>query len=101
MAAKTLQEFYDRMMLHFSGYSNREEAEQRINAFSGGNECLLKMQVPFLVVFTEDDPVSPGGPKPSWVEVIRRCERAALAMYPNGSHCACYDGWRGRKWMDR
>lgn len=101
MAANTLQEFYERTMLHFSGYSDREEAERRINGFSGSNECLLKVQVPFLVVFTEDDPVAPGGPKPSWVQVVSKCERAALALFPSGSHLACYDGWRLRKWTDR
>lgn len=100
MAAETLQELYNKMMLHFSGYSDRAEAERRLNAFSGGNECLLSIKVPFFVAFTKDDPVAPGGPKPSWVKVISKCERAALALFPSGSHCACYDGWRMGKWID-
>jgi len=101
MSAPTLQEVYNRSMLHFSGYTDREEAERRINAFSGGCECLTSMKVPLLVVATEDDPIAPGGPKDSWVKVITHCERAALASYPNGSHVGCYDGWHGKKWVDR
>lgn len=96
----TLQEFYDICMRHFSGYSDPEEAERRINAFSGGCACLREMPVPFLYVCTLDDPVAPGGPRPEWVTVIKECENAALALFPCGSHLGCYDSWRFTRWVD-
>lgn len=101
VTASTLQDLYDITMRYFSGYSDPEEAESRINAFSGGNECLLKNKIPFLCVYTEDDPVAPGGPKQSWIDVIERCDHSAIALMPNGSHLACFDGWNLSKWVDR
>merc|ERR1712054_85000 len=80
VVAKTMQEFYDICMRSFSGYTDPEEAERRINPFSGGtNECMLAFKVPCLVCFTEDDPVAPGGPRSSWVDIISKCGYAALA----------------------
>lgn len=101
MAATTLQEMYDLTMLFFSGYSDRAEAERLINGFSGSNKCLETVAVPFLVIFTADDPAQPGGPRQEWVDVISKCEKAAMAIYPNGGHLGCYDGWRGARWTDR
>lgn len=102
MCAQTGQEFYDICMQNFSGYKNREEAERRINAFSSGkNECMLDYKVPCLVCFTEDDPVAPGGPRSSWVEVIKKCDNAALALFPTGTHLACYDSWSLSRWVDK
>eukprot|EP00401_Gymnodinium_catenatum_P039411 CAMPEP_0117475334 /NCGR_PEP_ID=MMETSP0784-20121206/9741_1 /TAXON_ID=39447 /ORGANISM="" /LENGTH=422 /DNA_ID=CAMNT_0005269577 /DNA_START=98 /DNA_END=1367 /DNA_ORIENTATION=- len=101
LAAPTLQEFYDIAMKHFSGYKDHAEAERRINAFSTGNECMLNFQKPFLVAFTTDDPVAPGGPRESWVRVIEKCEYAALALFPSGSHLGCYDSLRLTRWVDK
>lgn len=102
MKAKTMQEFYDVCMESFSGYTDREEAERRINPFNGGtNTCMLSFKVPCLVCFTEDDPVAPGGPRSSWVDVVDKCEYAALAIFPTGSHLACYDSWSLSRWVDR
>lgn len=102
LSAKTLQDFYDIAHRRFSGYTDPKEAEQRINAFTGGScDCLAEVKVPLLIVFTEDDPVAPGGPTPSWVDVISKCENAALAMFPSGSHLGCYEGWGFRRWCDR
>lgn len=101
LSATTLQEFYDICMQHFSGYKDRAEAERRINPFNGGNECMLDVCVPFLVCFTEDDPVAPGGPRQCWLDVVKRCENAAVALYPSGSHLACYDSWRGSRWVEK
>lgn len=101
LAASTLQELYDLVMLHFSGYGDRAEAEEQINGFSGTNECLLTVAVPFLVAYTEDDPVAPGGPRAEWLEVIDRSEQAAVALYPSGSHLGCYDSWRLTRWVDK
>mmetsp|Transcript_81087 Transcript_81087/g.232979 ORF Transcript_81087/g.232979 Transcript_81087/m.232979 type:complete len:408 (+) Transcript_81087:59-1282(+) len=101
MAAQNLQDLYDLCMTYFSGYSDRDEAERQINGFSGSNECLMKIPVPFLVVYTEDDPVAPGGPRPEWVEVMDRCEKAAIAMFPSGSHLGCYDSWGLSRWVDK
>mmetsp|Transcript_6415 Transcript_6415/g.12238 ORF Transcript_6415/g.12238 Transcript_6415/m.12238 type:complete len:439 (+) Transcript_6415:85-1401(+) len=101
MRAKTMQEFYDICMRHFSGYTDREEAERRINPFNGGtNECMLCFKKPCLVCFTEDDPVAPGGPRKSWMEVIDNCAYAAAALFPTGSHLACYDTWSLSRWVD-
>jgi len=99
--AGTLQELYDVCMRSFSGYPSPAEAERRINGFSGGCEALRTVPVPFMVVFTDDDPVAPGGPRPSWVSVLRDCENAMLAIYPCGSHLGCYDSWRLTRWVDR
>jgi len=99
--AGTLQELYDVCMRSFSGYPCAAEAERRINAFSGGCERLQAVPVPFLVVFTEDDPVAPGGPRPGWVSVLQGCESAMLAIYPCGSHLGCYDSWCLTRWVDR
>jgi len=102
MAAKTLQELYDICMEHFSGYSDRAEGERRINPFhSDTNECMLSFCVPFLVVFTEDDPVAPGGPRSSWLDVMAKCESACVAIYPYGSHLGCYDSLRLTRWVDK
>jgi len=102
MAAKTLQKMYDISMEHFSGYADRREAERRINPFCGGsNECMLEYKVPCLICFTEDDPVAPGGPRSSWVDVISKCGWAALALYPSGSHLGCYENWKLSRWIDR
>mmetsp|Transcript_83003 Transcript_83003/g.130553 ORF Transcript_83003/g.130553 Transcript_83003/m.130553 type:complete len:423 (+) Transcript_83003:54-1322(+) len=97
----THQQFYDIVMRHFSGYSDPDEAESRINAFSGGCENLRNLAKPFLYVCTEDDPVAPGGPRESWVSVIKQCENAALAYFPCGSHLACYDSLRLTRWLDQ
>jgi predicted alpha/beta-fold hydrolase len=102
MSAQTQQAFYDVCMSEFSGYSDREEAERRINPWNGGtNECMLSFRVPYLVCFCEDDPVAPGGPRKSWVDIISKCEFAALAMFQTGSHLACYDSWHLSRWVDR
>jgi len=102
MAAKTMQNMYDISMEHFSGYANRQEAERRINPFcGGGNECMLEYKVPCLICFAEDDPVAPGGPRSSWVDVISKCDWAALALYPSGSHLGCYENWKLLRWIDR
>jgi len=102
LAAKTMQEMYDISMEHFSGYADRREAERHINPFFGGsNECMLEYKVPCLVCFTEDDPVAPGGPRSSWLDVVSKCGSAALALYPSGSHLACYENWRLLRWVDR
>lgn len=100
MRAGTLQELYDIAMRHFSGYSDPGEAERRINVFSGGCESLRDIAVPFLYVCTEDDPVAPGGPRPSWVSTIAECENAALALFPCGSHLGCYNSLRFTRWVD-
>eukprot|EP00928_Gymnodinium_smaydae_P064555 TRINITY_DN4784_c0_g4_i1.p1 TRINITY_DN4784_c0_g4~~TRINITY_DN4784_c0_g4_i1.p1 ORF type:complete len:415 (+),score=35.87 TRINITY_DN4784_c0_g4_i1:44-1288(+) len=100
--ATSMQDFYDICMEHFSGYTNREEAERRINPFSvGNNECMLSFHVPYLVCFCEDDPVAPGGPRKSWVDLIDKCQSVALAMYAHGSHLACFDTWRFSRWIDK
>lgn len=102
MKAKTMQEFYDISMECFSGYGERQEAESRINAFNGGiNTCMLSFKVPCLVCFTEDDPVAPGGPRQSWLDVISKADYAAMALFPTGSHLACYDSWTLSRWVDR
>lgn len=101
LAATKLQDFYHICMQHFSGYNDLAEAERRINPFNGGNECLRDVCVPFLVAFTEDDPVAPGGPRQSWLDVVKTCENAAVAIYPSGSHLACYDSWRGTRWVEQ
>jgi predicted alpha/beta-fold hydrolase len=102
MKAKTMQEFYDITMRCFSGYSDRQEAERHINAFNGGtNKCMLEFTVPCLVCFTEDDPVAPGGPRSSWIDVVSKCENAAVALFPTGSHLACYESWSLSRWVDR
>lgn len=102
MEANTMQEFYDICMQKFSGYKDRAEAERRINAFNNGNnECMLSFSVPYLVCFCEDDPVAPGGPRSSWIDLVGRCENAAVALFPTGSHLACYDTWRLSRWVDR
>lgn len=100
--AKTMQEFYDICMQHFSGYTSREEAEQRINPFSDGtNKCMLSYRVPCLVCFTEDDPVAPGGPRSSWMDTVSESAYAAVALFPVGSHLACFDSWTLSRWVDR
>eukprot|EP00405_Crypthecodinium_cohnii_P008271 CAMPEP_0206423480 /NCGR_PEP_ID=MMETSP0324_2-20121206/2703_1 /ASSEMBLY_ACC=CAM_ASM_000836 /TAXON_ID=2866 /ORGANISM="Crypthecodinium cohnii, Strain Seligo" /LENGTH=408 /DNA_ID=CAMNT_0053888043 /DNA_START=40 /DNA_END=1266 /DNA_ORIENTATION=+ len=101
LAAQTLQELYNLSTTYFSGYSDRAEAERRLNAFSGSNEVLLKSPVPFLVVYTEDDPVAPGGPRQEWVGVMKRCEKAALALFPSGSHLGCYDSPLLSRWVEK
>lgn len=101
IAAKSLQECYDICMRHFSGYSDPDEAERLINVFNGGCEKLRNIEVPFLYVCTEDDPVAPGGPRPEWVNVLRECENAAIALFPCGSHLGCYDSWRFTRWVDK
>lgn len=102
MAATSCQELYDICMQHFSGYSDRSEAERRINPFHNDtNECLLSLCVPYLIAYTDDDPVAPGGPRDSWVDVIEKCEMACLALYPNGSHLGCYDSLRLTRWVDK
>jgi len=102
LAAETMQEMYDISMEHFSGYADRREAERRINPFCGGhNQCMLGYEVPCLVCFTEDDPVAPGGPRSSWVDVVSKCGAAALALYPSGSHLACFENWKLSRWVDR
>jgi len=101
MSAPSLQACYDICMRHFSGYSNPDEAERRVNSFSGGCECLKKMPVPFLYVCTVDDPVAPGGPKPEWISVIKECDNSAIVLFPCGSHLACYDSWRFTRWVDK
>merc|ERR1719235_298175 len=88
-------------MKHFGGYASRQEAEERINGFSGNNHALLKMKKPFFVVYTNDDPVAPGGPRKEWVEVAARSENSAITIFSNGSHLACYEGWRFTRWVDR
>jgi len=100
--ANTMQEFYDICMVYFSGYNDRDEAERRINPFNGGsNQCMLSFRVPYLVCFCEDDPIAPGGPRDSWLDVASKCEHAAVALFPTGSHLACFDTWRLSRWVDR
>lgn len=102
LAAKTMQKMYDISMEHFSGYADRREAERRINPFFGGsNECMLEYKVPCLVCFAEDDPVAPGGPHSSWLDVISKCGSAVLALYPSGSHLGCYENWKLSRWVDK
>lgn len=102
MLAPTLQEMYEACMTHFSGYKDRKEAEEKINPFGDGTcECLRHVKTPFLVVYTDDDPVSPGGPRPSWVKTISACEWAQLAIFPSGSHLGCYDSWHFTRWVDK
>eukprot|EP00929_Paragymnodinium_shiwhaense_P002458 TRINITY_DN102714_c0_g1_i1.p1 TRINITY_DN102714_c0_g1~~TRINITY_DN102714_c0_g1_i1.p1 ORF type:complete len:473 (+),score=88.51 TRINITY_DN102714_c0_g1_i1:80-1498(+) len=100
LRTKTLQEFYDLSARHFSGYEDPEEAERRLNPFSGHNRCMLKLKKPFMVIFTEDDPVAPGGPRDEWLEVVSRCDYAAVATFESGSHLACFDSWSGTRWLD-
>lgn len=102
LKASTMQEFYDICMRHFSGYTDRAEAECRINPFGDGtNKCMLSYTKPCMVIFAEDDPVAPGGPRPSWVDTLREAKNAALAIYPTGSHLACFDSWCLSRWIDR
>jgi len=102
MSAKTLQDLYDVVHRRFSGYTDPREAELRINAFTGGScDCLTRSKVPLLIVFTEDDPGAPGGPRTSWVDSIAKCENSALALFPSGSHLGCYEGWGLQRWIDR
>jgi len=100
--ATTLQSFYDITMRSFSGYADSQEAERRINAFTGDNNaCFYTYPVPVLYVGIEDDPVAPGGPKLSWQHVIGACETSACALLPCGSHLGCYDSLRLTRWLDR
>jgi len=99
--SETHQDFYDIIMRHFSGYSDPDEAERRINAFSGGCGGLATLKKPLLYVCTEDDPVAPGGPRESWISVMKQCENAACVLFPCGSHLGCYDSLRLTRWLDQ
>ena len=103
MAAKTFQEMYDMLVTHFGGYKDGAESEAKVNGFLGGNARLCDtLRTPFLSVYTEDDPVSPGGPRPDWLVRYTNSSHAACALFPNGSHLACYESFDlSVRWVDR
>lgn len=100
MAAETFQKMHDSMVAHFGGFGGTED---EANGFLGGNARLCRTQrTPFLSVYTEDDPVSPGGPRADWLDHYADSTHAACAVFSKGSHLACYEGldWSVR-WIDR
>jgi len=101
--ASTIQALYDAAVEHFSGYGRVEEAEAQTNGFRGGNACAAAcIRTPYLHVYTEDDPISPGGPEPEWLGNYARGSHTACALFPHGSHLACYDSLDIRtRWVDR
>ena len=90
-------------MTYFSGYAEKDHADRCINGFVDGNRvCAQTVKVPFLLVYSEDDPVEPDGPSQEWIDCFEKSENAACAIYRCGSHLACYDDFSLKsRWCDR
>jgi hypothetical protein len=103
MAARTVEAVYALLIAHFGGYGSASEAESKTNGFLGGNQRLCaSLRTRFLHVATDDDPVSPGGPRPDWMDNYATGSHTAAAVFPHGSHLACYDSLDLRvRWIDR
>lgn len=99
MGAKDLHEFYLATMRGFSGFSDPDEAEKRINGFLGGNGWFPSHEgPPCLGMYTADDPIG-WHLSDEWIANLEASPNVAGVVFAHGSHCASYNVEGGR-WCD-